>query len=339
MPKTKISKVLSKKNQKPDTHFKEPNNNLERLLIDTDVGSDVDDALAILFALKSPYLSVEGITTVYGKVDIRAKIAKKIVDYAGLDIPVHAGERTPINTNFPIWHVGREGEGVLNSTEYSKSLAEMDIGNRAVDFLIEKIMSNPGEYNITTLGALTNIARAIIKEPEVVKNIKHIYIMGGAISANYNLDWGSIIPATGPEHNIRCDIGAAQIVIGSSVPKTICPIDTTAHVPIDREDFEYMLDGDLSQLAVKRLVDVWFDYRDQIFGHKVEYTCMHDPLTVATIIYPDLVQQTTLPLIVDGKGITKIDDNGVMANVCYAVDFKRFRDIFLNTITDYRTTG
>ena len=310
---------------------------MEKLLVDTDIGSDVDDALALLYALRCPYLEVDGVTTVYGKSDIRAKIAKKVVDYAGQDIPVHAGEGTPLNTDFPIWHTGREGEGVLTPEEYSKSLGEMGVGDNAVDFLIEKIMKNPGKYNITTLGALTNIAQAIIKEPKVVDNIKHIYIMGGAISANYNLDWRNIVPATEPEHNIRCDIGAAQIVIGSSIPKTLLPIDTTAHVPIDREDFEYMLGGDQSQLAVKRLVDVWFDYRDQIFGYKVEYTCMHDPLTVATIIYPDLVQQAKLPLIVDGKGVTKIDDQGVIVKIGYGVDFKRFRDIFLKTISDYRT--
>ena len=308
---------------------------MEKLLVDTDIGSDVDDALALLFALRCPYLKVEGVTTVYGKTDVRAKIAKKVVDYSGQDIPVHAGEGTPLKTDFPIWHTGREGEGVLTPEEYSLSLEEMDIGNQAVDFLVDKIMGSPGQYNITTLGALTNIAQAIIKEPQVADNIKHIYIMGGGISFPNKLNLKKIVPTTDAEHNFRCDIQAAQIVMGSTIPKTIFPIDTTAQVPIERWDFEYMVPGDQCQQAVKNLTDVWFDYRDQIFGRRVDYTCMHDPLTVAAIVYLDLVEQTKLPLLVNTNGVTQIHEKGVEANLCYAVNFEKFKDIFLRTITDH----
>ncbi len=137
---------------------------LQRLLLDTDIGSDVDDALALLYAIKHPQISLEGVTTVYGKTDIRAKIAKKILNYAEMsEVPVIAGYQNPIRSGMPIWHTEREGEGILNSKEYLASLESMNIGDNAADFLIDKIMSHPGEYNIVTIGALTNLAKAVEK--------------------------------------------------------------------------------------------------------------------------------------------------------------------------------
>ncbi|MFH1682694.1 MAG: nucleoside hydrolase [Candidatus Woesearchaeota archaeon] len=304
----------------------------EKILIDTDLGSDVDDALALLFALKSPRLSLEGITTVYGKTDLRAKIAKKMVDYADADIPVYAGAGNPLTPNTFIWHTGREGEGILAPEEYLKPLAGMEIGADAADFLIKKVMSAPHQYNLVTIGGLTNIAQMLLKEPRTEGKIKHIYMMGGAISFPEELDLEKIIPASEPEHNIRCDIEAARIVFNSKTPKTLLPIDTTAKVPIDREDFEYLHGKGPCEDAVKKMVDVWFDYRDGHFGRRVGYTCMHDPLTVAAVVYPSLLKQKEMPLIVDSQGLTQISEQGKPVNLCYDVDRYKFRRIFLETI-------
>jgi len=306
---------------------------MERLLIDTDIGSDVDDAHAVLYALKASTLSLEGITTVYGRTDVRAKLAKKLVDYVGRpDIPVAAGRGEPfVRGPHGIWHTGKEGEGVLTPAEYDLPLSEMGIREDAVDFLIERIMSQPGEYNLVTIGALTNVAAAFEREPRLSKNVKRMYLMAGKIPrAPFGLD--DEVDDGSPEHNVACDIRAAQIVFSTSVPKTVLPFNVTALVPIRRERFEKLRTGHPADEALYALTKVWFDYRDSLFGRRVGFTCMHDPLTVAAIDHPELLQTAEMRLSVDDYGHLKVGDDGVPATVCYDVNSDRFEDIFLQTM-------
>ncbi len=307
---------------------------MERILLDTDIGSDVDDAHALVFALKSPDLSLEGVTTVYGKTDVRAKIARKLLDYAGRsDVPVHAGHGTPFVLGpHDIWHTGREGEGVLSNADYALPLQAMSIGETAVNFLVERIMARPGEYNLVTIGALTNVAKAIQQEPRVVDNIKRMYIMGGKVSRTlFGLD-DCFGEDDSPEHNIACDIQAAQRVFATPIPKTVLPINVTALVPITREAFEQLRTGHPADEALYALTKVWFDYRDQGFGHPTTFTCMHDPLTVAAVNYPDLLKSVSINIAVDDKGCTRLDARGMPVTLCYDVDASRFETIFLDTM-------
>ncbi|MBS3137740.1 nucleoside hydrolase [Candidatus Woesearchaeota archaeon] len=294
----------------------------EKIILDTDIGSDVDDALALLFGLKSPYISLDGITTVYGTTDVRAKISRKIVDYTGRDIEIHAGEQIGLHTP-RIWHTGREGEGILTEEEFSKPLHEMKIGEQAVDYLIEKIMGSSKEYTIVAIGSLTNIARALLKEPRFQDNVKQLYIMGGVFGNDYGRE---------PEHNIYNDIKGAQIVLNSKIPITLFPLNITAQVPILRDDFEQMQESEVSR-SVKALVDVWFDYRDTIFGRRCEYTCMHDPLTLAAVVHPELVRTQMVHVDISRNGITRLDKaNGKNIKVATSVDYDKFREIFFGTI-------
>jgi len=312
---------------------------VERLLLDTDIGSDVDDAHALLFAIKSPDLSLEGVTTVYGKTDIRAKVARKILDYASRDdIPVHAGESMPRSLGpHGIWHTGREGEGVLMDDDYSRPLADMGIGERAAEFLVERIMSRPGEYNLVTIGALTNVAKAFELEPKVAGKIKRMYIMGGGItnSEHFSLDdiiIGALLQDAGPEHNIVCDTESAQKVFSTKVPKTVLSIDVTGKVPIARHDFCVLASGHPADEAVLAMTRVWFEYRDEQFRRLVGITCMHDPLTVAAINHPYLLKSVDVPLVVDDHGRTRIKKGGLPVKLCYDVDAKAFEKVFLDTI-------
>lgn len=307
---------------------------VEKILLDTDIGSDVDDALALLFALKTPALSLEGITTVYGCTDVRAKIAKKIIDYAGKsDIPVYVGEKIPLYSDHSVWHTGLEGKGILSQEECLAPPEQMGIKEGAVDFLIEKIMQRPGEYNLVTIGALTNVAKALKLEPRIEDKIKRMYVMGGTLSYPKTFNPEAITPAYEAEHNIRCDIEAARIVFRSDIPKTLFPLDVTVKTPISREDFEVLGTKGESEQAVKQLVDVWFKYRENIFRSKVESTCMHDPLTVAGIVYPELLETVRLPISVNGNGITFVKEGAKLIEFCYGVDYPKFREIFLETIT------
>jgi purine nucleosidase len=101
---------------------------MKKILFDTDIGSDIDDALALLLLLRVPDVELVGLTTVYGCTDIRAKVAKKILDAAGCSAPVVAGHATPFESPMPVWHAGTEGDAVLTDLERTASLESMDIG-------------------------------------------------------------------------------------------------------------------------------------------------------------------------------------------------------------------
>lgn len=309
----------------------------EPLLLDTDIGTDVDDALALLFALKCPRLSLEGVTTVYACADLRAKIAKKLLVAAGRgDIPVHSGISQSLTPGTPLLGTGREGEGILNKEEFSVPLESLEIGNSAVDFLIETIMSQPRYYNVATIGALSNLAAALQKEPKLEQAIKHLYIMGGAIrfpAPLYNLRKEDIGRDTELEYNLFCDREAARQVFVSSVPKTIFPLDVTASTPINREEFNFLAQGGRAEKYVKAMVDVWFDYRDKQFGKHVSLTCMHDPLTLAAIIYPEIAHYEEIPLSVNGQGLICYDKKVPLLRVAGEVNAPLFKKIFLDTIS------
>ncbi|MGQ9723598.1 MAG: nucleoside hydrolase, partial [Candidatus Jordarchaeum sp.] len=152
---------------------------MKKIIIDTDIGLDVDDSYAISLAAKSPELRVEGITTVYGDTLTRAKIALKLLTLAGRsDIPVIVGEDEPISENRKALRLGVEGKGIL--TPQDKKL-QVTPGN-AVDFIINKVLPSKKEFTIVAIGALTNIAKAIKKEPAIKNGIKELVLMGGVIN-------------------------------------------------------------------------------------------------------------------------------------------------------------
>ena len=123
---------------------------MERIILDTDIGTDVDDVMAVALAALSPEIQVEGITTVYGDVDLRSRMVVKALKMLGReDIPVFAGARDVLLKNREIWWLGHEGEGLL--TEEDSNL-EYD-RRHAVDFIIETVMDNPGDRKSTRLNS------------------------------------------------------------------------------------------------------------------------------------------------------------------------------------------
>lgn len=306
---------------------------IEHVLLDTDIGSDVDDALALLFGLRCPRLSLDGVTTVYGKSDLRAKIARKITHLANRnDIPVAVGEAIPLRTIYDgTWETGFEGVGILSEEEKEAPLAALGIRDDAAGFLVETVMNAPQKYTLVAIGALTNIAKAITREPRVVGAVKQVYIMGGALCFPdpFYLNRGNT--ATEPEHNIACDVDAAQLVFRSPIPKTLFPLDVTSQARIAREDFDQLDWLDDAGVAVKSLVDVWFRYRNIVYGGKVDFTCAHDPLTLAGVVYPELTSKITLPLQINDNGVMTVGGDAPVS-VAYNLNYDLFKEIFLTTI-------
>ena len=183
---------------------------MHRTIIDTDPG--VDDSMAILLAFRSPELHVEGLTTVFGNTgtDITTANALRLVELAGKpETPVARGAEKPLLRPYigEGWRVhGRNG---LGGVDMPPAQGKPD-PRRAAQFIVDMVMANPGEITLVPLAPLSNIALAVMLEPDIVKNVKQVVLMGGAATVP-----GNASPAA--EANIRNDPEAASIVFHLSL--------------------------------------------------------------------------------------------------------------------------
>ena len=236
------------------------------VILDTDIGSDVDDILALVMLAKSPELALVGITTVYGDTILRAKIARATCQMLERpDIDIIPGAPKPISGRQVYW-AGHEGEGIPDLEAIS-----IDGAKKAEDYLVEKAKTHAGEIEILAIGPLTNIARAIELSTDFAKHVKQLYMMGGA----YWLDR--------PEHNIRCDVDAAQRVFDSGIPTTAIGLDLTLRVWITEKDVKRIsaLPHQLGK-TLENQIRAWWVFRDLDRNHP------HDPLAALSMIRPEL---------------------------------------------------
>ena len=301
-------------------------------ILDTDIGTDIDDALALLYNLKSSKLELKGITTVYWDTKTRKRLVDKILETTpGKNIGVHAGESTPIRSSYPVTlFFGFEGEGILDKSEMNKTPDGK--GGDGVDYLVNEINSHPGEYSLVTIGALTNLARAIKKDPSVQDKIKHHYAMAGRLYALGDEKRTLCYP----EHNIACDVDAARIVLDSRTPKTFIPANITQKALLKREDLERLKSGDNLEKTISKLVDVWFTHADKMSQSKTQYIQAHDPLTLVIATNPEIAKIEKVRISIDEDGVTFINPSGRLINAVREVDYKKFESIYLNTVFNHR---
>lgn len=259
------------------------------IILDTDIGTDVDDCLALALCLASPELELAAVTTVYGDARLRARIVLKLLALRGLhDVPVAAGAEKPLLDRVPIYWEGHEGQGLL--TPEDNALAP--VAEHAADLIVRLVLAQPGELILIAIGPLTNVALAMLKEPRLADALGGLIIMGGVIGGKNALH----LPWT--EHNFRADPEAAQIVLASGAPMAIVPLDITTQVRIRPVGVARIAAADTPfHIAVADQVRQYPRY--QANG----WTYLHDPLAVATVIRPDLVKWESLHAVVETGGM------------------------------------
>lgn len=253
-----------------------------KLIIDTDIGTYYDDAFAVLLGARSPEVQLMGVTTVYGDTDLRARIARKVLDVAGRrDVPVFKGIGKPLQGTALMF--GFEGEKILSAED--RGLRYSD--EHAVNFIIRTIMENPGEVTVVTLGAVSNLAVAYVMEPAIAKNVKEVIMMAGVVVPI--VDQKGVRRSPVEEYNLNNDPLAAQIVVNSDLPKTMVPIDVTLQIPLRPDQVERIkASRDPVARQVAAILEVWPPQEYVIYlsvGIPTEHTglWLHDPLTVALV--------------------------------------------------------
>src|SRR5438874_9422829 len=183
-----------------------------RVIIDTDPG--VDDALALLLAMRSPELKIEAITPVAGNVPLELTLpnALRMVEIAGrTDIPVAPGAKAPLMRRL-VSAAYAHGENGLGGAVFPEPNLK-PVTEPAAEFIRRIVRKYPNEVTLITIGPLTNIATALNADPELAGMIKNLVMMGGSLSG------GNITPAA--EFNIYVDPEAARIVFQSGIPITM----------------------------------------------------------------------------------------------------------------------
>jgi len=265
---------------------------VHRVIIDTDPG--VDDALAILLALRSPELKVEAITPVAGNVtlDFTLPNALRLVEIAGrTDVPVAAGASHPLVRNLitASYVHGNNGlAGVDFPAPKIKAVAET-----ATEIIRRIVRANPGEITIVAVGPLTNVATALRADPELAGMLRSIVIMGGSLSG------GNVTPAA--EFNLYADPEAARIVFDAGVPLTMVGLDVTRKVLFTPEHLKVLEAGKTpSSQAAARIMGATIQNLNR--GPHPMLEAMHDPLTVAYLIDPEILSLRDYYVEVETQG-------------------------------------
>jgi inosine-uridine nucleoside N-ribohydrolase len=307
---------------------------LRPILLDVDTG--VDDAIAILLAVRSPLVKLLGITTVSGNVEVDTALQNTLAVLDHIDaeeIPVARGMDAPlIKTLVTAKEVhGSEGLGNLKVTPSSRKIAE----EHGVDLMIRTIKQSPEPITLVMLGPLTNLAVALKKDRSIVHNLKELVIMGGADSAG-----GNITPVA--EFNIYVDPEAAQVVFDSGIPICLVTWDVTLQAYLTREEVEQLA---LSQDKASRLSADLILFLMTTFQREDVPLC--DPAAMVAVLDEQVIETNEYPIEVEvngtiTRGMTVIDtrpfktvqvqDPRPRVHVAEKLNRDRFKELFINTL-------
>jgi inosine-uridine nucleoside N-ribohydrolase len=271
-----------------------------RIIIDTDpamgsAGGDPEDGFAILLALHSPELLVEGLTVVQGNVPVDHGYANAIhlLERLGRrDVPVCSGMAQPLDPGRRAQRAWLEQRGTLERLVPPVTPAAGD--PHAVDFLIQTVRENPDAITLVTIGPLSNVAAALEREPCLARTIPRLILMGGAANVP-----GNITPAA--EFNLWADPEAACRVFESGIPISMVGLDVCEQTHLD-EDVVRQLAAAPSELArfVARAVQPWIELRRNVFAASDLH--LYDSLAVAVAFRPDLVRTREAFVAVETAG-------------------------------------
>lgn len=251
-----------------------------RVIIDTDPG--VDDALALLLAMRSPELKIEAITPVAGNVPLHFTLpnALRMVEIAGrTDIPVAAGAKVPLLRRLVTAEYAH-GENGLGGAVFPDPKTK-PVSTPAPQLIREIVRKYPGEVTLITIGPLTNVATALNSDPELAGMVKSVAMMGGSLSG------GNITPAA--EFNMYVDPEAARIVFQSGIPITMVGLDVTRKTSLTEEHVRVLeaAQNPVSQAAATIGRNAIQHNRERRY---LAGPNMHDSLAVAAFIHPALVK-------------------------------------------------
>jgi len=292
------------------------------VIIDTDIGDDIDDAFALGLALPSPELKILGITSAWGDTKLRARLLDRLLCETGrTDIPVAAG-------------IEKHGPGQATFSQARCAERQPDKPHApAVDFILDQIKRHPDEITLIGIAPLTNLGAAIERDPATFKKLKRIVIMGGSVRRGYD-DLG-YLPDHGPdaEYNIAMDPPAAKAVFESGVPLYVMPVDST-QIPLGEWPRSLLFTRSTNLTDALALL-----YEQWSRSTNLRTPTLFDDVAVAYAIDPGLCPTTPLRIEVDAKGFTREVSGKPNAQVCLHSDTDKFLEFYMPRLLEQKLSG
>jgi inosine-uridine nucleoside N-ribohydrolase len=284
------------------------------VLIDTDIGDDIDDAFALALALRSPELKILGVTTTFGDTELRARLLDRYLSAVGrTDIPVAAGPSSKTDNEM---------------TQRAYALrAPATVHADGATFLLDQIRKHPGEITLIAIGPLFTVQAAIERDPETFRKLRRVVLMGGSLSRGYDGSHGERRPADA-EWNINRNPAGAKALFSAGVPVFMMPLDSTQiHLEAAEREKIFARGSPLTdQLTL--LYHQWMDHAE---GHSPTPT-LFDPVAVAYTFQPDLCPAKPMRIEVDDKGFTRAVSGAPNAQVCLQSDEQGFLRLLLDRV-------
>ena len=272
---------------------------MRRIIIDADTG--IDDSIAILYGLTSENLHVEGITTCFGNSGAKQSADNSIrlikLSACGYDVPVAVGAECSIDGEYQASPAHIHGANGIGDVELPES-QQQPLDMTAEDFIIRKAEELEGELILVTTGRLTNLAKALIKDPKLPSKIKKVVTMGGCLNTH-----GNVTPYA--EANIYGDPRAADMVLRAGFNMTLVGLDVTTRTFITQKDLAdldaYCADKNRPMAEyIKKALTHYFEFHRVSEG--MAGSCfVHDPLAVLIAEDASLGQYKMLPVGVEYK--------------------------------------
>ncbi|MGB0124840.1 MAG: nucleoside hydrolase [Silvibacterium sp.] len=283
----------------------------QKVILDTDIGDDIDDAFALALALRSPELQILQVNADFGDTPLRARLLERFLKSVGReDIPVAVGVQTAAPSNFT-----------------QRGYAERETGDQAakrdaIQTTLELIRRYPGEITLIGIGPFVNVGAMIDQDPATFRKLKRVVVMGGSIYQGYasaGLPGYLKPPGPEPEWNVRNAVPGMRKLLASGVPVYMMPLDAT-QLKLDEVKRELLFQHDspvTDQLVL--LYHQWGQLTPTLF----------DPMAVGFAIDPGLCPVTPLRIGVDDQGSTKPEPGAPNVQVCLHSDSEKFFDFYM----------
>jgi purine nucleosidase len=277
-----------------------------KVIFDTDIGDDIDDAYALGLLLRSPEVQMVGVTTAFGDTHLRARLATRFLKAAGRgEIPVYEGPKTAGTSHF-------------SQRKWAEGSPDRSYPD-AIEFMLKTIRESPGEITLVAVAPLTNVGALIAKDPKTFGRLKRVVLMGGSVERGYgNKD------TPDAEWNIVNDVAAAKALFASGVPLYVMPLDST-QIPLDVER-QAQVFGKKTEMtkALEELTTEWSSAGNR------RSPVLFDVVAAAYAVKPEVCPTTAMRIEVDDKGFTRRVGGAANANVCLRSGTGEFFDLFMS---------
>ncbi len=282
----------------------------EKVVVDFDIGDDIDDAFALALVLASPEFEVLGISTAWGDTALRVRLVQRFLHETGHDaIPVARGLPTATTTLF-------------SQARWAERWPASDVPT-SIDFLLDVIARHPGEVTLIALGPMTNVAAALERDPTRFAKLRRIVVMGGSVRRGYGRK--RYLPATPParEYNVASDVAAARRVFASNVPIVLFPLDSTLVRLDDVRRDELFAHGSPTTDALTLLYHQWSNADTPWAGAT---PTLFDIVPIAALIDPSTCPLRPMRIVITDDGYTREEAGPPNVRVCLASDGERALD-------------